>query len=580
MAFLVGLLCGVLLVYGIQKYGLPKGVTEAMSEEETPEEHDSLISHEAGREAEKQVDESSVSSLGFSHQVAQWQQFEASLTELYQAYLILIEERFHPNTVAIFLPVTDAIYSMRAHMSNDETLLTSAQIMEGGDLVGGYLKEGITEALIDVSSSQDVAYYSAPGRVQSILMAPITAMRSAGFIVVDSTENGAFSADDLRWLSRMGGVLGNTLYYGYLYQQHRLMHEEVAAVQERSRRFISTRSVDDLLQEVVAVFRDAFAYDRLTISLKDEEREVGRVVSADGAAVDALLGAEFPLDESSLANIFYGKSGSEEMPRVLNRHFSPNHYEVRYHQSEPRTKELRSFVALPLGVGNVRGVVLLESAQEQGYTQKDIENIARVTDTVSIALEKMLIIEQQERLAIRDGLTGLYNHRQFERLLHETIARSHRLTAPGDTNKVEKVPVALVLGDIDFFKRVNDSHGHKFGDHVLQQVASTLENGIREGVDFAARYGGEEFALILYDTDDRGAYETVNRVRESIASIQIKTPLGEDFQVTMSFGIAMYDRDAKKQEELVQKSDKALYRAKENGRNCVELYCDLAEVGE
>lgn len=547
---------------------------------DTPEEADveNAVVDEAKETAHKEVQSSSLSALSLQYHLHAWAGFEKGMDKVLDKYLILIAERMHPNSVLVFLPAGDGTYHLRASLSNDVTLRRDAVIVNGGDLIGGYIKEGLSDTTINgIGATQDLAYYSKKGRVQSLAIAPLKAVQASGFVIVDSQQDHAFDQASLNWLIEMGEIMGNFLYYAYLYQQHKLIHEEITAVSAHSKCFMETRSVQELLESVVAIFQNSFQYGRLSISVKDADAGLGRVVIADGEAASALEGLEFALNESSIANIFLNAKDESKAPQSLNRTFSEGHYEVRYTQRENRVKGFQSFAALPLGVSTIRALMLLESFNERGFNNKDIQNMSMLVDAAAIAMEKMLIIEQQETLAIRDGLTGLYNHRQFERLLHESIARSHRLTAPAGSKEshVEKVPVALVLTDIDHFKKVNDTHGHRFGDHVLERVAETLEGGVREGVDFAARYGGEEFALILYGSTVERAYETANRVRESIEALKLKTPLGEDFKVTMSFGIAMYDSDAKKQEELIQKADKALYRAKEGGRNRVELYTPL-----
>lgn len=577
----------LIIVFVVLLYIVYEMYGDSESQTLTPENGDDLpddtvveeaVVGEAKEVAQKEVQSSSLSALSLQYHLHAWADFEGEMNRVLDKYLILIAERMHPNSVLVFLPAGDGSYRLRAHLSNDATLKPDAVIVNGGDLIGGYVKEGLRDTRINgINSTQDLAYYSKKGRVQSLAMAPLKAVQASGFVIVDSLKDNAFDQAALNWLIEIGEIMGNFLYYAYLYQQHRLIHEETMAVSSHSKCFMEARSVQALLESVVAVFRDSFQYGRLSISVKDSDSGCGRVVIADGEAASAIEGVEFSLDEVSIANIFLSAKDETKIPQSLNRSFSQGHYEVRYTQREHRVKEFRAFAALPLGVGAVRGLVLLESFNEKGFNNKDIQNMTMLIDAAAIAMEKMLIIEQQETLAIRDGLTGLYNHRQFERLLHEAIARSHRLTAPAGSKEshVEKVPVALVLTDIDHFKMVNDTHGHRFGDHVLERVAETLEGGIREGVDFAARYGGEEFALILYGSSVERAYETANRVRESIEALRLKTPLGEDFRVTMSFGIAMYDSDAKKQEELIQKADKALYRAKEGGRNRVELYTPL-----
>jgi diguanylate cyclase (GGDEF)-like protein len=164
--------------------------------------------------------------------------------------------------------------------------------------------------------------------------------------------------------------------------------------------------------------------------------------------------------------------------------------------------------------------------------------------------------------ATHDGLTGLLNHREFQVVLKDEITRAIRYNDP----------LSLVICDIDFFKKVNDTYGHPFGDTVLKTVAALLEGSIRQGIDTAARYGGEEFALILVKTDEAQAIETAERIRETIARTLLKSPSGSDVHLTMSFGIAIFGKHAGELGELIKKADKALYRAKKQGRNRVEVF--------
>jgi diguanylate cyclase (GGDEF)-like protein len=188
--------------------------------------------------------------------------------------------------------------------------------------------------------------------------------------------------------------------------------------------------------------------------------------------------------------------------------------------------------------------------------------LSRIATSAGLAVEKVLLLEKANAMATHDGLTGLYNHRQFQQLLKDEITRSGRYNDP----------LALVIGDIDFFKKVNDTHGHQFGDTVLKNVATLLDASIRTGIDTAARYGGEEFALVLVKTNERQAAETVERIRTAIERLPLKSPSGADVRVTMSFGIAALGRHTREHDDLIKKADKALYRAKECGRNRIEIF--------
>ena len=130
--------------------------------------------------------------------------------------------------------------------------------------------------------------------------------------------------------------------------------------------------------------------------------------------------------------------------------------------------------------------------------------------------------------------------------------------------------LAVLLTDIDFFKKVNDQHGHPAGDAVLRGVATTVQNQLREDIDIVARYGGEEFACVLVGTTEQGAMETAERIRKAVEDAATDIGEPEPKKVTISVGIAVFPDDGGMAEELIERTDQALYRAKHGGRNRVE----------
>ncbi|MEI6106831.1 MAG: diguanylate cyclase [Opitutae bacterium] len=165
-------------------------------------------------------------------------------------------------------------------------------------------------------------------------------------------------------------------------------------------------------------------------------------------------------------------------------------------------------------------------------------------------------LSQLRQLAQRDELTRLLNRREFQRILEEEWDRSMRF----------KRPFALIMVDIDFFKKINDTHGHQTGDEVLRHVASLLAGQIRN-VDRVARYGGEEFALIMVETDRHSAIESMKRLGVLLAETPCVVNDSLTIEVTLSAGIATSLEDATSASELVAAADKALYEAKKGGRN-------------
>ncbi|ERP31902.1 sensor domain-containing diguanylate cyclase [Chitinivibrio alkaliphilus] len=515
----------------------------------------------------------SPAALGGAYQQQEWMRFEEDVARHIDSFLIFVEERFRPQTAAVFLPRAEGRFVVASYISSARTFCPSARIESGHGLLGSYIKDGVFETCLhELRSTQQIDYYEKPGGARSLLMAPVKAVNTSGVIVVDSTDAAAFEKQDLDWLVIFGSLMGQSLYYAYLYKMNTLLHEEVRVINDWSQRCMRCKDLSTLLHDLSQILTTIFGYDRLSISIRDTETRVARVVLAQGDTAADFDSLEYSVEPNTIASLFFGEDMDVSSMDVLCRPFSGDAYEVRYSSREGRHSGFSFFAALPLGLETTRGLVLLEKKEGPLFGKKDLATMTQLIGAASLAVEKILLLRQQENLAIRDGLTGLYNHRHFERLLHEAIVRSHRLTSPlgSGSSSVEKVPVALVICDIDHFKSVNDTYGHTFGDTVLVSVAHALEQGIREGVDFAARYGGEEFALILYGSTLSDAMETTERIRMKIASLEFKTLSQETVSVTMSFGLAMYDTDAQQQEVLIRMADKALYRAKDGGRNRVE----------
>ncbi len=171
-----------------------------------------------------------------------------------------------------------------------------------------------------------------------------------------------------------------------------------------------------------------------------------------------------------------------------------------------------------------------------------------------------------ERLSSLDTLTGIANRRRFDAALRQEWRRSSR----------EETPLSLLFCDIDYFKRFNDTYGHQAGDACLVRVAHTMEESLNRPADLAARYGGEEFVALLVDTEREGARLLAERIRERIESLQLEHRASTVAPVlTVSLGVATSQpRPAQPAEDLVSWADRALYRAKQGGRNRVALADD------
>jgi diguanylate cyclase (GGDEF)-like protein len=213
-----------------------------------------------------------------------------------------------------------------------------------------------------------------------------------------------------------------------------------------------------------------------------------------------------------------------------------------------------SCVPLTVG-GEVIGSVLL--GRPAPYTEGEEQRIRESVGQAAPVLANLRNLAVAEIRAATDGLTGLPNQRAVADALKRTFAQA----------ATTKAPLALLLIDLDHFKLINDQRGHPVGDQVLASVGATLR-GVLRTRDFAGRKGGEEFAVLLPDTDMAAALEIAERVRAAIAEISLP---GADVSVTASLGVAAYPEHASTLDRLERLADAALYLAKRQGRNRVEL---------
>jgi diguanylate cyclase (GGDEF)-like protein len=191
-----------------------------------------------------------------------------------------------------------------------------------------------------------------------------------------------------------------------------------------------------------------------------------------------------------------------------------------------------------------------------------------VVETLRDMSSHKLAQTELERLASHDGLTGVVNRRGFDEKLHTEWSRSCR----------EALPMALIMIDVDHFKRFNDNYGHQAGDECLKKIAAALMQSVLRPFDVVARYGGEEFAVILPSIDEVGASQVAQRILQTVTALAIPHSGAEDGQhVTVSLGVAAAQSlQGMHCEQLIAAADRALYQAKHTGRNRIVLHSSLA----
>jgi diguanylate cyclase (GGDEF)-like protein len=215
-----------------------------------------------------------------------------------------------------------------------------------------------------------------------------------------------------------------------------------------------------------------------------------------------------------------------------------------------------SSMRIPLvSFGQTLGVLALDSAQPNAFRDGDLQSLESVADICATAIQNAHYVKRVKQLAYLDGLTGIFNRRFFELRIIEEIDRARRYGTG----------MAVIMADIDQFKRLNDEFGHVLGDEVLRQVSSVFHQQVRK-IDVVCRYGGEEFAILLTQTTAAHAMNVAEKLRKMVAGWQFP---GVARAVTISAGTAAFPEHGTTRDELVKAADAALYAAKQAGRNRV-----------
>lgn len=217
-------------------------------------------------------------------------------------------------------------------------------------------------------------------------------------------------------------------------------------------------------------------------------------------------------------------------------------------------------VIAPLELGETEHVLLVLGSRMNGqpYDTGSLTLLRALADSSAIALRNAHLLDRLRSRASIDALTGCLNRRGFNEVLETEILRCRRYARP----------FSVVLLDLDYFKQLNDDWGHDVGDEALKRVGAMLMKSLR-GTDRVCRYGGEEFALLLPETSKEDGIKLAERIRHRVAAVEL--PDGVERQLTASFGVASLPDDAPHGIDLLRAADRALYRAKTEGRNRVRI---------
>lgn len=354
---------------------------------------------------------------------------------------------------------------------------------------------------------------------------------------------------------------------------------QLSTAAEVSRAVTSTLDLDTLLDKLVDLLKQSFDFHGVAAWLLSEDGQELHLQAASGKQGDAskLYKASTGGSEAGMQAVAYPNEARRHpllsvpanSKNVLVDALNSGHYHLfeilnddgdrqEGYRPNPLFPGASSALILPLKMRHdALGVLEILSDKQGAFQVEGIPLLKSLADQVAIAISNALLFEQVHQLASTDALTGLYNRHRFFELGEREVERALRYS----------LPLSAMMLDIDHYKKVNDAFGHAVGDQVLSAVARMLNRHLRE-IDLISRYGGDEFAVLLPDTDLAYAARAAERVRLQVEGMEIMTDAGL-VHVTMSCGLCNLDHKRVSLRSLLEVADRALYTAKQAGRNRV-----------
>jgi diguanylate cyclase (GGDEF)-like protein len=462
------------------------------------------------------------------------------LDEVLQRILSILRDYFQVQNAAVMLldPKTGDLV-VRSEFGR---IRAHNRIPKGSGISGAAIRMKRPVYVPDVS--KDPRYLPGFPSTRSELSVPLIVRDEVvGVLDMQSDLIDFFDNETIDLLTLFSTQASIALENARLYSMEQRRAKQLEAINAIARQTTALVELDHLLDLVCTLMLERFPIDQVAVLLADEE---GRLyVSANFGKLTPVLPQGEPIKGLGLA----GKALQLAQTVVCNDVGSDPDYVAG-------CKETRSEMCVPLMFfGEKLGVLALESAATDNFDPGDVQPLESVADICAAAIANARHFERTRQLAYLDGLTGIFNRRFFEMRVREELERAQRYS----TN------LAVVMLDIDYFKKLNDEFGHLLGDEVLRQVSTIFQQQLRKG-DVVCRYGGEEFALLLPQTSGENAYEVAEKLRRTAESYHFP---GVPRPVTISAGVAAFPACGTNRDEVVSAADAALYQAKLSGRNRV-----------
>ncbi len=397
-------------------------------------------------------------------------------------------------------------------------------------------------------------YYRGEVRVGSLLAAPVRAGEVvSGVLLADRLEIQAFAGEQPGLLDSFAELAGDAILVARASLGREELGQEFKAAYEVSKRLAALDNAGPVRHLLLKSAGELVPFEAGAVVMVDSRHTRYTISSAVAGWAKEFRGREVGLVERTWTG--WVLRSSEEA--FLLDHLAGHQDRMPVLVLDEGAGRAESLLAVPLRARNRALGALILLGRRGSFGASSARVLGTLANQAAATLSVIQLKELHKQRSVRDGLTGLYNRREFNRLLEQAMAREER----------QQGRFALLLVDIDHFKKLNDTFGHPAGDAALKNTAHVIEGRLRKG-DQAARFGGEEFVAILPGADEAGALHLADRIRSAVQQSDLVFE-GARLAVTISLGAAVWPQDGQDQEALLGAADRALYAAKQTGRNRV-----------
>jgi len=482
--------------------------------------------------------------------------YQTSVQEVRQALyhaLQLLHRTLDLHTCVLLMPGDEAEQLRIIELVTKSDNVADGPFSLGAGAVGAAVRRKLTTNLQQVRPEyRGICYYRGPAPVRSFIAVPVLERNHLRAVLcADRVVDRAFSPEEEELLR------DSTSHVLRAFENERVFMQLERSKREqeilyRVSQALSTALTQDAVMEVgLGAAKEIAPHDFAAITEYQPEGRRHIIRRAVGERALDFQGLRFR-DNTSLTAMV-----------VKNRHYLPYRGEFDSKQQvlftkKAKLKGMESLLVLPLVVREEPiGTLIIAAKASSAFGPSVRETLQALANQLAVAMANARAVRQLEEMATTDGLTGCLNKRAFLDQMEQKLMAAQRFGRK----------LSVIVTDLDHFKAVNDTYGHAAGDRVLQELGRVLKRVKRE-TDLVARFGGEEFCVLCEETDARGAQLLAERVREELENTELQTELGP-LRVTASLGVATFPDHASTAADLFVQGDKALYEAKNSGRNQV-----------